>query len=116
MILPYPHWNESAYASCDLLMNISRQTNNIVKNVLKQEPKPEWAVQWVAHGINQKHFHPITELHPTWAEYDKFVKNFKMNKIDFIVFWNNRNIRRKQPGDVILSFKTFCDSITKRKS
>jgi glycosyltransferase involved in cell wall biosynthesis len=114
--LPYPHWNESAYASCDLLMNISRQTNNIVKNVLKQEPKPEWAVQWVAHGINQKHFHPITELHPTWAEYDKFVKNFKMNKIDFIVFWNNRNIRRKQPGDVILSFKHFCDQLPKEKA
>ena len=22
------------------------------------------------------------------------------NDVDFVVFWNNRNIRRKQPGDV----------------
>ena len=32
--LPYPHWNEPFYESCDLIMNISRQTNNIVKNVI----------------------------------------------------------------------------------
>ena len=28
-----------------------------------------------------------------------------------MVFWNNRNIRRKQPGDVILAFKTFVDQL-----
>ena len=27
--LPYPHWNENFYESCDLLMAISRQTYNI---------------------------------------------------------------------------------------
>jgi glycosyltransferase involved in cell wall biosynthesis len=31
--------------------------------------------------------------------------------VDFVVFWNNRNIRRKQPGDVILAFKTFVDGL-----
>ena len=51
--LPYPHWNEPFYESCDLLMNISRQTNNIVKNVLQKFPKPDWAVQWVPHGANE---------------------------------------------------------------
>ena len=44
--LPYPHWNEPFYESCDLIMNISRQTQNIVKNVLQKFPKPDWAVQW----------------------------------------------------------------------
>ena len=115
--LPYPHWNEPFYESCDLLMNISRQTNNIVKNVLKQDPKPDWAVQWVPHGINQKKYYPITELHSDWTEYEKFVQNFKTtNNIDFVIFWNNRNIRRKQPGDVILSFKHFCDQLPKEKA
>ena len=37
--LPYPFWNESYYESCDLIMNISRQTQNIVKNVLRKHPK-----------------------------------------------------------------------------
>ena len=31
--LPYPRWNEPFYESCDLIMNISKQTVNIVKNV-----------------------------------------------------------------------------------
>jgi hypothetical protein len=33
------------------------------------------------------------------------------NDVDFVVFWNNRNIRRKQPGDVILAFKHFVDGL-----
>jgi len=115
--LPYPHWNEPFYESCDMLMNISRQTNNIVKNVLQKYPKPDWAIQWVPHGINEKKFFPITDLHPFSDEYNEFQNNFKKtNDVDFIVFWNNRNIRRKQPGDVILAYKTFCDKLPKEKS
>jgi glycosyltransferase involved in cell wall biosynthesis len=115
--LPYPHWNEPFYESCDLIMNISRQTDNIVKNVLEKFPKPDWAVQWVPHGINETNFHPITELHPTWKEYEEFRNSFKRtNDVDFVLFWNNRNIRRKQPGDVILAFKTFCDQLPKEKA
>lgn len=32
--LPYPMWNRTFYASCDLLMGISKQTHNINKQVL----------------------------------------------------------------------------------
>jgi hypothetical protein len=111
--LPYPHWNESYYESCDLIMNISRQTQNIVKNVLQKFPKPDWAVQWVPHGVNSKKFYPITEKDPLWNDYQAFVKDFKKDKeYDFVLFWNNRNIRRKQPGDVILAYKEFCDRLT----
>jgi hypothetical protein len=62
--LPYPFWNEPFYESCDMIMNISRQTQNIVLNVLRKHPKPDWAVQWVPHGINSKHFfHGIQNWH-----------------------------------------------------
>lgn len=115
--LPYPHWNEPFYESCDLLMNISRQTQNIVQNVLQKFPKEEWAVQWVSHGINEKHTFPITETHTHWDEFIKFKDEFKRNNdVDFVVFWNNRNIRRKQPGDLVLAFKEFCDSLTKEEA
>ena len=115
--LPYPHWNEPFYESCDLLMNISRQTNNIVKNVLQKFPKPDWAVQWVPHGINKRSFYPITALHPDAPQFEKFKENFKKsNDVDFIIFWNNRNIRRKQPGDLVLAYKHFCDSLPKEKA
>ena len=115
--LPYPHWNEPFYESCDLLMNISRQTNNIVKNVLQKFPKPDWAVQWVPHGVNEKKFYPITELHADWQEYNNWSQNFKKtNDVDFVVFWNNRNIRRKQPADLILAFNTFCEKLPEEKA
>tara|TARA_Y100000593_G_scaffold81051_1_gene151466 strand:- start:2517 stop:3974 length:1458 start_codon:yes stop_codon:yes gene_type:complete len=115
--LPYPFWNEPFYESCDLLMNISRQTNNIVKNVIREFPKPDWAVRWVPHGVNKKYFYPITELHSGWNEFNEFQTNFKKsNDVDFIVFWNNRNIRRKQPADLILSFNHFCNSLPKEQA
>jgi glycosyltransferase involved in cell wall biosynthesis len=115
--LPYPHWNEPFYESCDLIMNISRQTQNIVKNVLRKFPKEEWAVQYVPHGINENKFFPITETHNQYTEFQKFQSDFKQqNNVDFIVFWNNRNIRRKQPGDLVIAYKTFCDSLPKEKA
>ena len=115
--LPYPHWNEPFYESCDLIMNISRQTQNIVNNVLRKFPKEEWAVQYVPHGINETKYFPINKDHEQYIEFEKFSTDFKSkNEIDFIVFWNNRNIRRKQPGDLILAYKSFCDKLPKEKA
>ena len=115
--LPYPHWNEPFYESCDLLMNISKQTNNIVKNVLDKFPKPDWAVQYVPHGVNTKDFYTITALHPDYNEYDEFESSFKRtHNVDFVIFWNNRNIRRKHPADLILAYKLFCDNLPKEKA
>ena len=116
--LPYPMWNEPFYESCDLIMNISKQTHNIVKNVRKNVPTNDWNNTYVPHGINSDNFYPIDELNvKEWGD----LLNFKRNVVDdreydFIVFWNNRNIRRKLPGDVILSFKTFCDMLPKEKA
>jgi len=115
--LPYPHWNEPFYESCDLIMNISRQTQNIVKNVLQKFPKPDWAVQWVPHGINEKNYRPLDSLDKDWDEYVKFRDDFKRtHDVDFIVYWTNRNIRRKQPGDVVLAFNEFCRNLPKEKA
>ena len=115
--LPYPHWNEPFYESCDLLCNISRQTQNIVKNVLQKFPKPDWAVQWVPHGCNESIFFPITPLHAQAPEFEQWATAFKLHHdVEFVVFWNNRNIRRKQPADLILAFKVFCDKLPKEKA
>ena len=114
--LPYPFWNEDYYESCDLLMNISKQTQNIVKNVLRRNPKPDWAVQYVPHGINEKVIRPLTDTDPDWDEYQQMSQRFSDMGIEFLVFWNNRNIRRKQPGDLILAYKHFCDQLPKEKA
>ena len=115
--LPYPHWNRPFYESCDLVMNISRQTDNIVKNVLKDHPKEDWAIKWVPHGVNRNRFYPITTLHKDYDAFNQFQDHFKKtNDVEFIIFWNNRNIRRKQPADLILAYKIFCDGLTKEQA
>ena len=60
--LPYPMWNEPFYESCDLIMNISKQTVNIVDNVRQNVPTNDWNNTYIPHGINEKNFYPITEL------------------------------------------------------
>ena len=73
-------------------------------------------LSYVPHGINPKTYFPITPDHPDWAEFSKFQSDFKeKNGVEFVVFWQNRNIRRKQPGDVILAFRRFCDFLPKEK-
>jgi glycosyltransferase involved in cell wall biosynthesis len=112
--LPYPRYNEFFYESSDLIMNISKQTVNIVNNCAVKKPRTDWDCTYVPHGIPDEKFFPIEKL-------DKKMIDFKKNMLqkkeyDFVVFWNNRNIRRKLPSDVILAYKTFCDMLPKEQS
>jgi glycosyltransferase involved in cell wall biosynthesis len=112
--LPYPHWNEPYYESCDLIMNISKQTVNIVNNVRQKLPVNEWNNTYIPHGINQDVFKPL----PIDDKgYKNFMKESKhpVEDYEFVVFYNARNIRRKLPGDVILAFSTFVDMIPEEK-
>ena len=115
--MPFPRWNEPFYESCDLLMAISKQSYQIVKNVIRKFPKPDWATTYIPHGINEKEFYPITELSPNYEEFKTF-KNQYLGGVNpnFVLLYNNRNIRRKMPGDVILAYKTFCDMLTKEEA
>jgi len=112
--LPYPMYNRNFYDSVDLLMNISRQTVNIVKNVRSEYE--DWQVTYVPHGCNTESFFPITSLHEDWEELKSFRNGLADKDIEFIVLYNSRNIRRKMPGDVVLAFKTFCDMLPKEEA
>ena len=114
--LPAPLYNKSYYESCDLLMAISKQTKNINEIVLGESAKDK-IIKYVPHGINDKHFFPIREGHENFGLLQEFRKKmFGEKEIDFVVVFNSRNIRRKSPGDVILSYKLFCDMIGEEKS
>ena len=112
--LPFPMYNRNFYDSVDLLMNISKQTVNIVKNVRTEYE--DWQVTYVPHGCNTEAFYPITSLHDEWEELKSFRAGLADKDIEFIVLYNSRNIRRKMPGDVVLAFKTFCDMLPKEKA
>jgi glycosyltransferase involved in cell wall biosynthesis len=110
--LPYPRWNEPFYESCDLLMCISKQTHNIVRNVVRKYPKEDWQITYVPHGIDDNIFFPINSEHPSYGKLLTFKeKLYKESDPKFVLFWNNRNIRRKSPGDIILAYKKFAESI-----
>jgi glycosyltransferase involved in cell wall biosynthesis len=64
---------------------------------------------YVPHGLNHNIFKPIDKSEQSYKDAEKRFK--KDNGIDFMIFWNNRNIRRKQPGDLILAFKHFVDQL-----
>ena len=67
--LPYPRWNEPFYESCDLIMNISKQTHNIVQNVCQKKERTDWDSTYVPHGINEDHFYPVDKNHKEWVIY-----------------------------------------------
>ena len=112
---PAPLYNRAFYESCDLLMSISKQTKNINELVLGDAAKGK-TLTYVPHGINEFQFYPIRDD----EEYKQLEVTresmFEGKDIDFVVFWNSRNIRRKSPGDVILSYRHFCDLIGKEKA
>ena len=111
--VPYPMWNKNYYRSDDMLLCISKQTKNIIKNVLKDHPKPDWAIKYVPHGIDETNFYPIIND----LEFETWKSEFLENKTyDFIVLWNSRNIRRKNPSDIVLAWRTFLDQLPKEKA
>ena len=114
---PAPQYNEFFYESCDLIMNISKQTVAIVKQVSKKKPRTDWDCTYIPHGINEKYFYPISIFDDEYKEVESFKKQMVgEDDVEFLLFFNARNIRRKMPGDLILAFKTFCDMLPKEKA
>jgi glycosyltransferase involved in cell wall biosynthesis len=114
--LPDPLYNRNFYESSDWIGCISRQTYGIIKRLSALDDKPtwkpkaDWQVGYVPHGINSNIYKPADVS-------DEFRnKILKGKEYDFILYWSNRNIRRKQPADVIHAFKVFCDKIGKEKA
>jgi len=111
--LPYPFYNKDYYRSDDMLLCISKQTKNIVKNVLKDYPKEDWQVQYVPHGIDKNRFFPIEDNleFSIWKE-----EFFEEKQYDFVVLWNSRNIRRKNAPDIILAWRTFLSQLSEEEA
>lgn len=113
--LPYPMYNRPYYESCDWIGCISKQTENIVKNILGDVLNKPTKVSYVPHGINSKMFRPLTtdselsELQLIRRQY--FKKDYK-----YVIFYNNRNIRRKQTSTIMLAYRTFCDNLPKEEA
>jgi len=113
--LPDPKYNRDFYESCDWIGCISKQTYGITKRVYGWDKEPQWStakdwqVSYVPHGINDKLYRPVE------VDSDFKKKIFGDKEYDFVLYWNNRNIRRKQPVDVILAFDEFVKALPEEK-
>jgi len=114
---PAPNYNKAYYESCDLLMSISKQTQNIHKLVLGEKAKDK-IITYVPHGINENQFYPIVQRDIKEQEaFEEFKKNvFGEASPEFVVFYNSRNIRRKCTSDLIFAYSVFCDKIGKERA
>jgi len=109
---PAPMYNRAYYESCDALLAISKQTKNINTLVLGDKAKNK-IIQYVPHGLNENIFKPLDNT-PELEEFKK--KLFGNQEIDFALFFNSRNIRRKQIPDTMMAYKLFIDGLTEEQA
>ena len=112
---PAPLYNKEFYESCDALLGISKQTVNINKIVLGDKVENK-IIKYLPHGLDSNVYRPLK----TTEEIDEMEKMkldlFGKDEIDFILFFNSRNIRRKQIPDTMWAFKMFLDGLPKEKA
>ena len=95
---PAPYFNKKFYESNDCIVSISKLTHDIVKEVAPGVPNV-----YIPHAVHGDVFIPLDK---------KTVRENLLDEGDrdkFIVFWNNRNARRKQSGTLIHWWKDWLD-------
>ena len=110
---PAPLYNKAFYESCDALLAISKQTRNINRIVLGDKAEDK-IIKYVPHGLNSKMYFPIDKNSEEITKLKKEV--FKDREVDFVMFFNSRNIRRKQIPDTMMAFRMFLDTLPQEKA
>lgn len=103
---PYPKYNKIWYESTDAIATISKLTSDIVKTVA-----PDVSEKYIPHTIPPDLFAPHS---------DEQRRSFRKQHFGIeddehmLLFWNNRNARRKQSGSLIFWFDTFLKKLKKK--
>jgi len=107
--LPDPQYNTNYYRSSDLLMSISKQTYGINNRLLKPYGYEDWQTTFVPHGISSRRFKKVQDDDVNLMNFEE---KYGLSDKKYKILYSNRNIRRKQPGDVVLAYKYFMDELT----
>ena len=107
--IPYPLWNKVYYESCDVLLAISKQTKNINEVVLGEKAKNK-IISYIPHGLNENIFKPLSNDDSELINFKKEL--FGGREFEFTLFFNSRNIRRKQIPDTLWAYKIFLEKLT----
>ena len=103
---PYPTFNKIWYESTDVVATISKLTSDIVKTVA-----PNVEEHYLPHATPGELFKPLSETDITQFRKQHFGIE---DENHMLVFWNNRNARRKQSGSLIYWFDAFRKKLIKK--
>tara|TARA_Y100000034_G_C6878959_1_gene402426 strand:- start:648 stop:1892 length:1245 start_codon:yes stop_codon:yes gene_type:complete len=99
---PYPDFNDPFYEATDLLNCHSHMTYEMLKS------KYPTKTNFIPHALPEElHFQVPRER----------IRNLRKNIIGedrldhFVLFWINRNARRKRPNDLLIAWKNFLDEL-----
>ena len=114
---PAPRYNQPYYEACDLLMGISKQTVNINKLVLEDCDNSKRVFKYIPHGLDHKAYYPINTDDTEFSKVQEFKSQlFGGKEVEYVVFFNSRNIRRKSIPDTMMAFRSFLDSLPYEKA
>lgn len=99
---PYPEFNSPLYEATDLINCHSHLTYTMVS-----EKFPE-KTNFIPHALPQNMFFPIPDSEIK-AQRNQLLGPDKQD--NFVLFWVNRNARRKRPSDLLWAWKIFIDRI-----
>ena len=99
---PFPEYNDPIYRSTDLINCHSHMTYQMVS-----EKHPE-KTNFIPHSLPEEIFFPIGRSEIKQYRRDVLGEGSE-NK--FVLFWVNRNARRKRPNDVLWSWKLFLEKL-----
>lgn len=99
---PFPEFNRAFYESTDLINCHSYMTYELVS-----EHFPE-KTNFIPHSLPPEVFKPLEEDEINHYKVELLGKE---RKDDFVLFWVNRNARRKRPGDVIHAWSKFLSKL-----
>jgi glycosyltransferase involved in cell wall biosynthesis len=98
---PYPMFNKPNYDSNDYIATISKLTDDIVRTV-----SPDVTCEYIPHAVDGDLFVPLTKEQKSGLRKENLPER---DREKFIIFWNNRNARRKQSGTLIFWYKEWLD-------
>ncbi|MFA5394958.1 MAG: glycosyltransferase family 4 protein [Methanogenium sp.] len=99
---PFPQFNLPWYASCDEVVMLSNFSYQLMSSNGVN-------CRCIPHGMDPTEFYPLDEESIKKARQDFIAQSHAKGPVNFVVFWNNRNIYRKRPGDILWAYKIFSE-------
>jgi glycosyltransferase involved in cell wall biosynthesis len=107
---PTPVFNAPFYDTTDYIVTPSLKTHGLIQDMRKRNlyAGPE---KYIPYAEPTDLFFPMDETEVMKFRREKLGPHWDKK---FIVFWNNRNARRKMSGDVVVTFAKFAEKVGKQ--